>query len=111
MQVGKLSFRGNQVHRKNYLNSKIFAFITIGHCQIQNTHLNLKVVFIPEVCSLRVVFLILALMLVDVMGEETTFGTSEVAEAVASKDAKSEEVVVSPVEVATKANFEKEKKI
>ena len=49
-------------------------------------------------------------MLVDVMGEETTFGTSEVAEAVASKDAKSEEVVVSPVEVATKANFEKEKK-
>ena len=69
----------------------------------------LKVVFIPEVCSLRVVFLILALMLVDVMGEETTFGTSEVAEAVASKDAKSEEVVVSPVEVATKANFEKEK--
>lgn len=57
------------------------------------------------------VFLILALMLVDVMGEETTFGTSEVAEAVASKDAKSEEVVVSPVEVATKANFEKEKKI
>ena len=67
-------------------------------------------VFIPEVCSLRVVFLILALMLVGVMGEETTFGTSEVAEAVASKDAKSEEVVVSPVEVATKANFEKEKK-
>ena len=61
-------------------------------------------------CSLRVVFLILALMLVDVMGEETTFGTSEVAEAVASKDAKFEEVV-SPVEVATNASLEKEKEI